>query len=88
MKKKSQKSVTKLKKELDSWFSLFIRLRNADSSGFIECFTCGCKKHYKQGMHCGHFPENSFAQDIRKQIVKTSVPDAIFSNMVNNINSQ
>ena len=60
MKKKSQKSTSKLKKELDNIFSLFIRLRNADSSGIISCFTCGCKKHYKSGMHCGHFQSRKF----------------------------
>ena len=49
------KSISKLKKELDKWFSLFIRLRNADTNGLVECFTCGVIKHYKQGMQCGHF---------------------------------
>ena len=48
------KSISKLKKELDKWFSLFIRLREAASNGLAFCFTCGCSKHYKK-LQCGHF---------------------------------
>ena len=49
------KTISKLKKELDKWFSLFIRLRDADSNGLVFCFTCGCSKYYKRGMQNGHF---------------------------------
>lgn len=48
------KSISKLKKELDKWFSLFIRLRNASKDGIVECWTCGKTAHYKK-MHAGHF---------------------------------
>ncbi len=34
--------------------SELVRLRYADKSGLVECYTCGSKKHYKQ-MHAGHF---------------------------------
>ena len=34
------KSISKLKKELDKWFSLFIRLRDANEYGMVQCFTC------------------------------------------------
>ena len=54
------KSISKLKKELDKWFSLFIRLREADDLGFVECFTCGVFKHYKCGMQCGHFQSRRY----------------------------
>jgi hypothetical protein len=54
------KSISKLKKELDKWFSLFIRLRNATDEGLCQCFTCGCVKHYKSGMQCGHFQSRRF----------------------------
>ena len=58
---KKTKSISKLKKELDKWFSLFIRLRNAtDHEGLCQCFTCGCVKYYKKGMQCGHFQSRSF----------------------------
>jgi len=49
-----QKSISKLKKELDKWFSLFIRLRSATKEGACQCFTCGKVAHYKK-MQCGHF---------------------------------
>tara|TARA_R110001606_G_scaffold359077_1_gene510849 strand:+ start:1513 stop:1929 length:417 start_codon:yes stop_codon:yes gene_type:complete len=51
------KSISKLKKELDKFFSLFIRLRYAtEGTGAVQCFTCGKVAHYKTGgMQCGHF---------------------------------
>ena len=48
------KTISKLKKELDKWFSLYIRLRNASKDGIVECWTCGKTAHYKK-MHAGHF---------------------------------
>ena len=48
------KSISKLKKELDKWFSLFIRLRFATKEGACQCFTCRKVAHYKK-MQCGHF---------------------------------
>ena len=49
------KSISKLKKELDKWFSLFIRLRDSEN-GLVQCFTCGKVAHYKKGgMQNGHF---------------------------------
>ena len=44
----------KLKKELDSWFSKYIRLRDATDLGVAQCFTCGKKDHWKN-LQCGHF---------------------------------
>jgi len=49
------KTISKLKKELDKWFSLYIRLRNASKpDGIVECWTCGKTAHYKK-MQAGHF---------------------------------
>jgi hypothetical protein len=48
------KSISKLKKELDKWFSLYIRLRDATPEGMVQCFTSGRIYHYKQ-IHAGHF---------------------------------
>ena len=48
------KSISKLKKELDKWFSLYIRLRDADDLGFVKCYTSGRYYHYKS-IHAGHF---------------------------------
>ena len=50
-----KKTVSKLKKELDKWFSLFIRLREANEFGYCQCFTCGVVRGYKDGMQNGHF---------------------------------
>ena len=49
-----KKTISKLKKELDKWFSLYIRLREATDEGMVQCFTSGRIYHYKQ-MHAGHF---------------------------------
>jgi len=54
------KTISKLKKKLDKWFSLYIRLRHATDEGMIQCFTCGRIKHYKSGMQNGHFQSRSF----------------------------
>lgn len=48
-KKIKPKSVSKLKKELDRVFSIFIRQRDKG-----VCYTCGLKKEWKQ-MQNGHF---------------------------------
>ena len=48
------KSISKLKKELDKWFSLFIRLRDATDEGMVQCVTSGRTYHYKK-IHAGHF---------------------------------
>tara|TARA_B100000768_G_scaffold37785_1_gene36438 strand:+ start:988 stop:1401 length:414 start_codon:yes stop_codon:yes gene_type:complete len=51
-----KKTISKLKKELDKWFSLYIRLREANEYGYCQCFTCGKVGHYKTGgMQNGHF---------------------------------
>ena len=48
------KSISKIKKEFDKWFSLFIRLREADDNGMSICFTCKKVDHYKK-LQNGHF---------------------------------
>lgn len=50
----TKKSISKLKKELDKWFSLYIRLREATGQGISQCFTCGKIDHYKK-LQNGHF---------------------------------
>ena len=50
-----KKTISKLKKELDKWFSLFIRIRSANEYGMVQCFTCGIVRGYKDGMQNGHF---------------------------------
>ena len=48
------KSISKLKKELDKWFSLYIRLRDCNDLGMVKCFTSGRVYHYKK-IQAGHF---------------------------------
>ena len=48
------KTISKLKKDLDKWFSLYIRLRESEE-GLVQCFTCNKVSHYKSGMQNGHF---------------------------------
>lgn len=51
MAKRKRSSIVK---ELDKWFSLFIRLRHADEREFAKCITCNKVAHYKE-LQCGHF---------------------------------
>ena len=53
------KTISKLKKELDKWFSLYIRLRKATDTGLAQCYTCGKVVHYKK-LQCGHFQSRKF----------------------------
>ena len=50
-----KKTISKLKKELDKIFSVYIRLRDANEYGMVQCFTCGIVRGYKDGMQNGHF---------------------------------
>ena len=50
----ANKPISKLKKELDKVFSLYIRLRNATPEGYVKCWTCNKLDHYKN-MQAGHF---------------------------------
>ena len=54
-----KKTVSKLKKELDKWFSLYIRLIDSTELGLVQCFTCGTTRLYNGGMQCGHFQSRS-----------------------------
>ena len=56
---KKKKTISKLKKELDKWFSLYIRLRDASDTGAAVCFTCGKMAHYKT-LQNGHFQSRRF----------------------------
>ena len=51
-------TISKLKKKLDSLFSQYTRLRNADQLGRVKCFTCGVEKHWKE-QQAGHFQSRS-----------------------------
>jgi len=47
-------SRSKLVKKLDTIFSKYIRISNADKTGYCTCVTCGVVKHWKE-IQAGHF---------------------------------
>mgnify|MGYP003126595789 CR=1 FL=1 len=54
MAKKLSRSRIVLK--LDTVFSKYIRLSNADKNGYCSCFTCGANAYWKNdGLDAGHF---------------------------------
>lgn len=47
---------SKIIKKLDTVFSQYIRLKDADNRGYVSCVTCGKRGHWKNGgMQAGHF---------------------------------
>ena len=73
--KKKKKSLSSLKKKLDRVFSQWVRLRDADEGGTVECCTCKKLLFWKEA-HAGHWisrrhmstrytPENVHAQCAR-----------------------
>lgn len=44
----------RLKKKIDTVFSIFIRTRFADDAGYTNCYTCRVVKHW-QKLDAGHF---------------------------------
>jgi hypothetical protein len=56
---KKKPSKSSLIKKADKVFSLYIRQRDADYTGFTECFTCGKQDHWKK-LQCGHFMSRRF----------------------------
>jgi len=53
------RSLPKLKRELDKWFSQYIRLKHADTTGGVRCFTCS-KLHHWKDIQNGHFQSRKF----------------------------
>ena len=45
---------SKLVKKLDKIFSIYIRIRKTDDSGYGNCYTCNANHHWK-GVDAGHF---------------------------------
>ena len=43
-----------LVKKLDKVFSLWVRMKDADHRGYVNCYTCGVTKHWKE-VDAGHF---------------------------------
>ena len=49
-----KQTLSKLKKKARPIFNKYIRLRDSDEHGYISCYTCGKKVHYKEA-NAGHF---------------------------------
>lgn len=56
---KKRMSISQLTKKLDTVFSLYIRLENANNKGMVKCFTCDNEHHYK-AIQNGHFQSRRF----------------------------
>lgn len=56
--KKKKWSVSRWKKEMDTIFSLYVRLSNADFQGNVTCVSCGRKYPWKD-IQAGHFVSRS-----------------------------
>lgn len=54
MPKQTSKTKTKVKKELDRVFSIYIRQKYADSFGIVQCYTCQKTGSVKE-LQNGHF---------------------------------
>jgi len=50
-----KKTIGQLKKDRWKLMSEYIRLKYSDDNGYVSCVTCGTTKHYKDGIHAGHF---------------------------------
>jgi len=58
MKRKKQKSLSKLKKDAWDWCSKYIRLKYS-KKGYVQCITCSCIKKIKE-MQTGHYVSRSY----------------------------
>lgn len=58
VKTKKKPSVKTLKRKLDDIFSIYIRKRDANVSGFCRCISCGAVHHWKE-VDCGHYVNRS-----------------------------
>ena len=43
----------------DKWFSIYIRLRDANNEGICSCITCG-KMFLWKNVDCGHYVKRQF----------------------------
>lgn len=69
VKSKSVKSLIKrsrpyLKKRAWKAWSVFIRTKYADKFGYVVCYTCPTKKHFRE-MHAGHYKHGRLDFDER-----------------------
>lgn len=46
-------------RRIDGYFSKYVRQRNADRRGMVECWTCNKRGHWRN-MDCGHFQSRQY----------------------------
>ena len=76
---KKPKTLSKLKKELDSVFSLFIRHKYA-KDGIVHCYTCSVSKPIKQIQNGHWIPRNNLATRFSEENCR---PQCVGCNMFN-----
>lgn len=60
-KRKKQRPLSKLKKDVWKVFSLAIRLRDSNDKGVVKCICCNRRGYYiGDGIHAGHFMSRRF----------------------------
>lgn len=55
-----KKTTSQLKKELDKYFSLYIRQKFSNKNGTVNCYTCGALKQSYKEIQCGHFVSRQY----------------------------
>ena len=53
-KKAKLPTLARLKRDLDTLWSVWTRRRNSTLNGYIACVSCGVSKHWKE-QQCGHY---------------------------------
>lgn len=72
---KEDKSLSSLIEDLDTVFSQYIRLKEADSNKGVACYTCGKKDHWKY-MDASHFiPRSHMYTRFSETNVKPCCPE-------------
>jgi hypothetical protein len=57
--KKKLKPLNKLEALLWTHFSIYVRTKDADFQGFVKCYTCGRRIHWKEAQ-AGHYIKRSY----------------------------
>lgn len=63
LRKKRKKSLATLKRELWKIFSIFVRQREIDDNGYVQCISCQKIDHWKN-LQAGHFIPKSLGLSI------------------------
>jgi hypothetical protein len=57
--KPKKRSVSKLKKQLDTLFSQYVRMSHVGVNGYGQCYTCGAQKPWRE-LQNGHFVRRQY----------------------------